>query len=134
MALILNFLISSGSKKKESICACLSEAKTSHLHKMWTEVSSPVPHFLQVGSLLSPITYRCFLKALCPVSRPITTLDCVLLKDNNRALVARSGPEINSRACLSVPQGPRHNMRCWFSIQPFIFLHICCPEIDGEIT
>jgi len=38
---------------------------------------------------------------------PITTLDCFLLKDNNQALVARSGPEINSRACLHVLQaGP----------------------------
>ena len=36
-------------------CVCLSEAKTSHSHKMWTEVSSSVPHFLQVGLLLSPI-------------------------------------------------------------------------------
>jgi hypothetical protein len=64
---------------------------------MWTEVSSSVPHFLQVGLLFSPIIYRCLLKVVCPVSRPITTLDCVILKDNNRALVARSGPEINSR-------------------------------------
>jgi len=29
------------------------------------------------------------------------------LKDNNRAPVARLGPEINSRACLCVLQGPR---------------------------
>jgi len=36
---------------------CLSEAKASHSHKMWTEVSSSVPHFLQVGLLRSPITY-----------------------------------------------------------------------------
>ena len=41
---------------------------------------------------------------LCPVSRPVTTLDCVLLKDNNRALVATSEPEINSQACLCVLQ------------------------------
>jgi len=66
-----------------------------HTHKMWTEVSS-VPHFLQVGLLLSPTIYRCLLKVLCPVSRPITTLYCVLLKDNNRAPVARLVPEINS--------------------------------------
>jgi hypothetical protein len=96
-------------------------------HKIWTEVSSSVPHFLQVGLLLSPIMYRCLIKVLCPVSRPITTLDCVLLKDNNPALVARSGPEINSRACLCV-QGPRHNTRCCFSIQRFIFLLIFCLE------
>ena len=40
---------------------CLSEAKVSHSHEMWTEVSSSIPHFLQVGLLLSPITYRCLL-------------------------------------------------------------------------
>jgi hypothetical protein len=79
---------------KEHRYVCLSEAEASHSHKLWTEVSLSVPHFLQVGLLLSPITYKCLLKVLCPVSRPITTLDCVLLKDNNRALVARSGPEI----------------------------------------
>jgi len=100
MASILSFLISSRSKKKEPRYTCLSEAKASHSHKMWTEVSSSVPHFLQVGLLLSPTIYKCLLKLLCPVRRPITTLVCVLLKDNNWALVARSGPEINSQACL----------------------------------
>jgi hypothetical protein len=100
MTPILSFLISSGSKKKEPRYVCLSEAKSSHSHKMWTEVSSSVPHFLQVGLLLSPIIYKCLLRVLCPLSRPITTLDCVLLKDNNRPLVAGSGPEISSRACL----------------------------------
>jgi hypothetical protein len=100
MASILSFLISSRSKKKEPRYTCLSEAKASHSHKMWTEVSSSVLHFLQVGLLLSPIIYKCLLKLLCPVRRLITTLVCVLLKDNNWALVARSGPEINSQACL----------------------------------
>jgi len=124
MAPILSYLISSGSKKKEPRCVCLSEAKTSHSHKMWIEVSSSVPRFLQEGLLLSPIVYKCLLKVLCP----ITTLDCVLLKDNSRALVAISGPEVNSRTCLYVLQGPRHNTRCWFSIQRFIFLLIFCLE------
>jgi len=50
MAPVLSFLISSGSKKKEPRYVYLGEAKTSHSHKMWTEVSSSVPHFLQVGS------------------------------------------------------------------------------------
>jgi len=62
---------------------CMSEVKASHSHKMWTEASSSVPHFLQVGLLLSPITYKCLLKMLFPVTRQITTLDCVLLKDKN---------------------------------------------------
>jgi hypothetical protein len=90
--------------------------------------SSSVPHFLQVALLRRPIIYKCLLKVLCAVSRPITTLDCVLLKDNNLALVARSGPEINFRTRLYVPQGTRHNTRCWFSIQRFIFLLIFCLE------
>ena len=81
MAPIPSTLISSGSRKKEPKCACLSEAKASHSHKMCTEVSFSVPHFLQVGLLLSPITCRCLLKVLCPVRRPITSLVCVLLKD-----------------------------------------------------
>jgi hypothetical protein len=120
--------MSSGSKKKEPRYICLSGAKASHSHKMCTEVSSSVPHFLQVGLLLNPITCRCLLRVLCPVSRPITALVCALLKDSNRALVARSGPEINSRACLCVLQGPRHNTRCWFFIQRFIFFLMFCVE------
>ena len=127
MAPILSFLISSGSKKKETIYVCLSEAKVSHAYKLWTEVSS-VPHFLQMGLLLSPITYKCLLRVLCPVRRPITALDCVLLKDNNRAFVAKLGPKINSRACLCVLQGPCHNTKCWLSIQHCIFLLMFCLE------
>ena len=130
MAPIVCFLISSGYKKKEPRFLCLSEAKISH--KMLTKVSSSVRHFLQVRLLLSPIIYRCLLKVLCPVSRPLTTLDCVLLKDNNWAPVARLGPEINSRACLCVLQGPRHNARCWFSIQCSIFLLILCLETSRK--
>ena len=121
-------LMSSRSKKKQPRYLCLSEAKASHSYKICTEVSSSVPHFLQVGFLLSPIICRCLLRVLCPVSRPITALVCVLLKDNNRAPVARLGPEINPRACLCVLQGPHHNARCWFFIQRYIFLLIFCLE------
>jgi len=120
--------MSSGSKKKAPRYVYLSEAKASHLHRTWTEVTSSVPHFLQMGLLLSPIICRCFLKVLCPVSRPITTLACVLLKDSNWAPVARLGPEINSLACLCVLQGPCHNAICCFSIQRFIFLLVFCLE------
>jgi hypothetical protein len=120
-------LISYGSKKKEPKYLCLSEAKALHSHKICTEVSSSVPHFLQVRSLLSPITCRCLLR-VCPVSRPITALVYVLLKDSNQAPVARLGPEINSRACLCVLQGPHHSARCWFFSQHFIFFLIFCLE------
>jgi hypothetical protein len=78
----------------------MCEAKLSHVHKMWAEVSSLLPHFLQVGLLLSPITYRCFLRLLRQVRRPVTTLDFVLLKDGNRTFVARLGTEISFRFCL----------------------------------
>jgi hypothetical protein len=84
--------------------------------------------FPTMGLLLSPIIYKCLLKVLCPVSRPIIILDYVLLKDNNWALVARSGTEINSQACLCVLQRPCRNTRCCFSMQRFIFLHIFCLE------
>jgi len=126
MAPIPSFLMSSGSKKNEPRCVYLSEAKDSHSHKMWTEVSSPVPHYRQVGLLLSPIIYRCLLKVYCPVSRPITTLDFGLLKDSNWAPIARLRPGINSQACLCVLQGPHHNARCCFFTQRFIFLLIFC--------
>jgi hypothetical protein len=121
--------------QKEGTQMCRSEWSQSltHTQKTWTEVSSSVPHFLQVGLLLSPITYKCLLEVLCPVRRPITTQDCVLLKDNNRALVASLGPEINSRAHLCVLQGPCHNTKCWLSIQCFIFLLMFCLERELNI-
>ena len=136
MAPIFIFLISSGSKKKEPRCVCLSEGKASHSHKMWAEVSSSVPHFLQVEILLNPIIYtrKCLLKVLCSLRRPITTLGCVLLKDNNRAFVARLGPEIISQACLCVLQRTRHNIKCCFSIQCFIFLLMFCLETSMKCS
>jgi len=118
MAPTTSILMSFSSKKKEPRYLCLSETKASHSPKICT-VSSSVPHFLQMGLLLSPITCRCLLKVLCLVSRPKTALDCVLSNDNNWAPVARLGPEINSRACLCVPQGIRHNARCCHCIQCF---------------
>jgi hypothetical protein len=125
MAPIPSFLMSPGPKRRNpDICTRVRPRSPSH--KMWTEVSSSVPHSLQVGLLLIPIIYRCLLKVLCPVSRPITTLDCVLLKGNNWVPVARLGPD--SQACLCVLQGPRHNARCCFSIQRFNFLLIFCLE------
>ena len=91
----LRFIISSGSKKKEPRYACLSECKASHSHRMWTEVSSSVPHFPQVGLLLNPITYGCLLRVFCLVRRSVSTLDCVVLKDSNGSSVAGLGPEMN---------------------------------------
>jgi hypothetical protein len=105
--------------QKEGTQKCMSEWRQGLT--LTQNVSSSAPHFLQVGLSLSPIIYKCLLKVLCPVRGPITTLGCVLLKDNNWTLVATSGSEINSRACLYVLQGPHNNTRCCFSIQCFIF-------------
>jgi hypothetical protein len=80
MAPLISYVISSGSKKKEPRCVCLTEAKSTHSHKLCTEISFSAKHFPQVGLRPSPITYKCLLKVLCPVWRPITTLDCVPLK------------------------------------------------------
>jgi hypothetical protein len=93
--------MSSGPKKKEPREACLSEVKASHSHKMWTEVSSSVPHFLHMGSLHSPMICKCLLKVLCPVSRPVTVLVCVLLRDSSRAPIARSGPIVSGNKAHS---------------------------------
>jgi hypothetical protein len=97
-------------------------AKASHQRRMWAEVSSFTPHFLQSGLSLSPIKWRCLHRALCPVRSPVTTLDCSLLRDKNLALVPQLGPEINSRACRW--EGPRscHRLWCWFTSQRPILL------------
>jgi hypothetical protein len=55
MAPRIIFLISSGSKKKEPRYICLSEAKASHLKRIWAEVSSSAPHLLHIGLSDSPI-------------------------------------------------------------------------------
>jgi hypothetical protein len=102
---------------------------------MWTEVSPSVPHFLQVGLLLNFITCRRLLRVLCPARRPVTTLDCVHLKDSNRALVARPGPEINFRVCPWVLPGPRHFTKCWLSaLLVYILPRVeWCPYQDSLI-
>jgi hypothetical protein len=129
--------MSSGSKKKEPKWACLIEAKASHWQRMWAEVSSSAPHFLQSGLSLSPIKWRCLHRILCPVRSPVTTLDCFLLRDKNLALVSWLGPEINSWACRW--EGPRccHRLQCWFTSQrPILLLRSCfeTPRADSRPT
>jgi len=81
---------------------------------------------------LDPLHVNVFSRCYVHLRRPITSLDCVLLKDNNRAPLARLGPQINYRDCLCVPQGQRHNARCCHSIQRFIFLLMFCLETLKE--
>jgi hypothetical protein len=75
---------------------------------------------------VSPIKWRDLLRVLCPVRKPVTSLDCILLKDKGLALVPRRGPEINSRACLWVLPRLRHRPQCWFTNHRLIlFLRSC---------
>jgi len=93
MAHRLKLLMSSGSKKKEPRYTRLSEAKASQSQWMWGKVSSAAPHLLHKELLVSPIKWRCLLRVLCPVRRPVTTLVYVLLKDNSLILAIRLGPK-----------------------------------------
>jgi hypothetical protein len=62
----------------------------------------------------------------------VTTLDCVLLKDNNRALVAISGPEINARTCLCTTRTkPQYQM---LVTHPAFDLASCVPSRDPPST
>jgi len=94
--------------------------------RMWAEGSSSAPHLLHSGLSDSPIRWRCLLRVLCPVRRPVTGLDCVLLKDRNLALVHRQGPDISSRVCLWVSPRTCHHTQCWLATQRLILLHISC--------
>jgi len=47
-------LMSSGSKREEPRCTCLSEAKAPHAQTMWAEFSSSAPHLLHKSILFSP--------------------------------------------------------------------------------
>jgi hypothetical protein len=58
----------------------MSEWSESFTRTMWAEVSFSAPHLLHKGLLVSPIWWRCLLRVLCPVWRPITALDCFQLK------------------------------------------------------
>jgi len=119
-------LMSSGSKKKEPRYTCLCEAKVSHSQRMWAAFSSFTPHLLHNELSDSPIRWRCLLRMLCPVRRPVTTLDCVL------ALAPRQDPEINSRACLWVLPRPHHHTQCWLTNQCLILLLISCLETPKD--
>jgi hypothetical protein len=111
----------------------MSEVKASHSQRMWAEVSSFTPHFLYSGLSSSPSRWRCRLRVLCPVSRPVTALDWVLLKDKNLALAPRLGPEISSRACLWVSLRPRHLAQCWLTNQrPSLLFYILSRNSQGR--
>jgi hypothetical protein len=121
MAPRLRLFISSGFRKEPKY-ECLSEAKASHRHRMWSEVSSSAPHFLHSGLSVNPIKWKCLRRVLCPV----TTLYCILLKDRNLTLAPRQDPDISYRACRWKLPRFCQRLRCWFSSQrPILFLRLC---------
>ena len=103
-----------------------------HTHRMWAEVSSSALHLLQKVLLVSPLKWRCLLRVLRPVRRPIAILDCALLKDRNLVFLVRLGPEISFRVCLWVLLGPWHFAKCWFSTKCFILLFVFCVETPKD--
>ena len=64
-------------------------------------INSSSSCLLHKGLLVNPVNGRCVLRVLCPVSRPVTTLDYVVLKDKTLVFVVGLGPEVSFRACLS---------------------------------
>ena len=63
-----------------------------HTHKTWAKVPFSA-HLLHNGLSISSIMYRCLLRVLCQLRRPVTNLDCILLKDSSLVLVVRLGPQ-----------------------------------------
>ena len=92
--------------EKEPRCISLSEAKASYSHNTWAEVSSSASLLLHKWLLISSIKYKYLLMVLCPINRPITTLDCVLLKYNFLVFTVGLRSEISFRACLRVLTKP----------------------------
>ena len=130
MAPRLILLMSSGSKKKSPDTHVWVKPKH-HTHKECGQRSSSAPHLLHNELSDNLIRWTCFLRVLCPVRRPVTALDCVLLKDRNLALAPRQGSEINSWACLWVLQRPRHYIQCWLTNQCLNLLRISCLDSQG---
>ena len=113
--------MSCGSKKKEPWYACMSESLASHSQRMEAEVSSSAPLLLHNALSDNPIRWRFLFRVL---RRPVTDLDCFLLKEKNLALAPRQGSEINARTCLWLSQRPRQHIQYWLTNQRVILLRI----------
>ena len=69
--------------------------------------------------------YRCLLKVLCPVRRPIITLDCVLLNDNNRATCSQvmARDQFSSLSLCTTRVTPQYQMLFFNQNLSLGFLH-----------
>ena len=76
----------------------------------------------------SPVRCRYLLRILCPVRRPVTAVDCDLLKESNLAMAPRQGPRISSETCLWVSSRPCHHIHCWLTNHCLILLRMSCLE------
>jgi hypothetical protein len=63
-------------------------ATASHSHKT-RAVPSSARHFLDKGLSVNPIMWRCLLRVLCPVRRPVTTPDCVIFTNSSSSMRTR---------------------------------------------
>jgi hypothetical protein len=102
---------------------CLSEAKASHSQRLWAKVSSYAPRLIHCGLLVSPIQWRCLLRVLCPVRRPVTWI---------MSCQKTQFWSFNSQACLWVLLRPCHLAKCWLSSQWIILLLIFCLETPKD--
>jgi hypothetical protein len=89
---------------QEGVQICMSWVKPElHNHKkMWAEVSSSVPHLLHNGLSDSPSRWKCLLRLLRPVRRPVTSLD--YMKTTVQFLIAGdvNSPQTNFCATFTI--------------------------------
>ena len=132
MAHRLWLLISSGSKKKEPRYVWVKPWLGTHTN-MWAEVSSSAPNLLHKGLLVSPIKWRCHLRELSLVRRPMTTQNCVVLKYKNLVFVVRLGPEISVWGCLWSLLRLHHITKCSLSTRFILLLMFCWQTPQGQL-
>ena len=92
-------LITSGSKTKEPRYACLSEAKASHSHRMWAEVSSLTTHLLHIRLSISPSRWRCLLRGLCPAKKASYNPRLSPVKGQKFSLVTHLAAKVGTSKC-----------------------------------
>jgi len=74
--------------------ACLSEARALNT-KRGLRFLPLLPTSYIMGYWSTPLSKDVLSKVLCPVKRPVTTLDCVLLKNNSLRFAVRLATEIS---------------------------------------
>ena len=123
MAPRLTLLMSSGPKKEQPRYTCLewSQSYTLTRNVGWDFILCSTPPAKWSDG---PNRWKYLHRVLCPVRRPVTALDCILLNDRSLALTPRQGPRINSQACLWVSPRPHHypnkvNFKAYFPVSLF---------------